>query len=543
MKKLSFFISFLLGTFALQATPIDVLPDAQSSFLKDIEGVIPALTTSGPRRAHKTYVTPEGTPLDYTMKYTQTTEYPDIPVKVSFSEDGQSVYFSNLFPSFLTNEMGAWTKGDIQPDSTIIVKKQLIIDYDVYGDESMFYSLYAGSYDLTAGEMGDATFVLHADGSISQKDPGEYLWLGAYLNDAYAGYISYGINVQLTPMTEVYEPVVLPETATVGEALYQYTDAYNKSQLQKGKVGVDGDDIYFQGLTPEIPEAWVKGTREGNTVTIKSGQYLGEGKGYLLELAFLQARADFSSYESVDEISFNYDPETGVYAQIRETEDADHFMIVEQTVSGKIYLYNFDFTISPYDGPKASIPEDPFNLAFYDFWEQSQKYALMFSNTYFGTDGSYLEPENRYYYIYMDDEIMTFNKETYPTLSEEMTLIPWDLTLLNSEGNNYEIYSSPTQHYAYIYEPLFEKLGVQFVYFYEDLPYFSNIVYIDPEGNVTTVEVEQPNIISKTDENKVTGMEYFNAVGQRQMFQQKGLNLVRVTLSDGTQKTYKMYVK
>ena len=513
MKKCTLFLLLLLGAATLQA-------------------------------AHKTYVTPEGTPLDYTMSYSFNGNVnPDHPVQVSFSEDGQAVYFGNLFPGFLTNDMGAWIKGDIQPDSTIIVKLQLFMDYDAYGDESMFYSLYAGSYDITGGTMADATLVLHADGSITQKDPNEYLWLGAYVGDTYAGPITYALSVELTPVTEVHEPVVLPETATVAEFVYAYTDAYKKSVAQISKVATDGDDVYFQGLTPDVPEAWVKGTREGNNVTIKAGQYLGEGKGYLLELAFLQARGDFSGYEPVDEVTFNYDPETGIYAQIRETEDADHFMIVEQTVSGKIYLYYFDFTIKPYDGPKASIPEDPFDLKFYDFWESQQNYALMFSNSYYGTDGSYLEPENRYYYIYMDDEILTFNTETYPTLTEATTLVPWDLTVMNAAGNNYEIYSSPTSHYAYIYDPLFEKLGVQFVYLFEDQPYYSNIVYIDPEGNVTTVEVEQPNSIAATNETKVISMEYFNAAGQRQNFQQKGINLVRVTLSDGTQKTYKMFVK
>ncbi|MBR5068353.1 MAG: hypothetical protein IKX25_03040 [Bacteroidales bacterium] len=544
MKKLSLFFSLLLSAAALQAAPIDFLASAQTTPLKDIQTInSPASAVSGPRRAHKTYVTPEGTPLDYTIQYTQgATTYPDIPIKVSFSEDGKSVYISNLFPGFLTDEMGAWTKGDIQADSTIIIKLQPIIDYDVYGDESMFYTLYAGSYDLTEGVMGDVVFVLNADGSITQQDPNVYVWLGAYISGAYAGLISYGTNVELAPQTAVYELVTVPETAVVTEGIYEYTDAYNKKTVELGKVATDGDDVYFLGLVPQAG-TWVKGTRDGNTVTIKKGQYLGDASGYMLELAFLQARADFSSYEFVDEITLAYDPETGIYTQPRESETDDHFMIVEQTVSGKIYLYNFDFTIKPYDGPKASIPEDPFDLKFYDFWESQQKYALMFSNSHFGTDGNYLDPANRYYYIYLDEEILTFDKETYPTLSEEITLVPWDLTLLNSEGNNYEIYGSPTSHYAYIYDPLFEKVGVQFIYFFEDQPYYSNIVYIDPEGNVTTVEVEQPNAITNAGEAKVTGMEYFNVASQRQNFQQPGLNLVRVTLSDGTQKTYKMYVK
>ena len=541
MKKLSLLAALLTATATLSAASIDVLADKQVS-LSDIESLTPptaaAIQTPGSRRAHKTFVTPEGTPLDYKMKYNVGTRvYPDRPVQVSFSEDGQSVYFGNLFPSFLTNDMGAWTKGDIQPDSTIIVKMQPIIDYDVNGDESSFYTLYAGGYDAAGGVMTDAVFVLHADGSVTQQDPNAYIALGAYIGETYAGLITYANNSEMTPLTEVLEPVTIPATAICGEAIYDGRDLSNQPLIRKRDIATDGNDVYFKGFTPDI-DAWVKGTREGSTVTIKSGQYLGIAQGYLLQLGLICARADFSSYEFVDEVTLSYDPETGIYAQVRESETDDHYMFVEQTLSGTIFSYTFDFTIKPYDGPKASIPEDPYNLTFYDFWESSQKYAIMFSNTAYGTDGTYLEPENRFYYIYIDDEILTFDTDTYTELPEEMTLIPWNFT-----ASNNDIYSSSNYHYAYIYESLFEQLGVQFLYFFNGLAYYSNIVYIDPEGNVTTVEVEQPNAIANAGEAKVTGMEYFNAAGQRQNFQQKGFNLVRVTLSDGTQKTYKMYVK
>lgn len=543
MKNVFLLVSLLTGAASLQAAPIDFLADKQAP-QGDIEmftpKAAPTVGTPASRRAHKILVAPEGTPVAYTMKYNQgSTTYPDRPVQVSFSEDGSSVYFGNLFPGFLTNDMGAWVKGDIQSDSTIVVKLQLFMNYDVSGDESIFYDLYAGGYDLTAGVMTDAVFVLGEGGVITQKDPTAYIWLGAYQGETYLGLLSYETNVELTPLDNELEPISIPETAIVSEGIYDYTNAYGNKVVQKGKTATDGNDVYFQGLTPEAPDAWVKGTRDGNTVTLKNEQYLGEGAGFLLKLGFLQARADFSSYEPVDQISLTYDPETGTYAQTRQSETDDIFMIVEYTLSGTIYLYNFNFTIKPYDGPKASIPEDPFNLSFHNFWESSQRYAIMFSNTPYGTDGSYLEPENRYYYIYLDDEILTFDTETYTTLPEEMTLIPWNFT-----ASNNDIYGSPLQHYAYIYEPLFEKIGVQFVYYYNDQSYRSNIVYIDLDGNVTTVEYKNPTTgIADASDAKTVGMEYFNVAGQRQNFQQKGLNLVRVTRSDGSQKTYKLYVK
>lgn len=472
------------------------------------------------------------------MKYTQSNTYPDRSVQVSFSEDGTSVYFGNLFPGFLNNSMGAWIKGDIQPDSTIIVRMQHFMDYDVAGDESLYYELYAGSIDLATNTPGDAILVLKEGGVITQKDPNSYLWVGAYSGETYLGLITYETQMELKPVIDLPELVTVPETAEVSEAIYEYSDAYKASKTVKGQIATDGNDVYFLGLVPEAG-TWVKGTREGNTVTLKEGQYLGDANGYFLKLGFLTARSDFSAYEEVDQITFTYDPETETYCQLRESDTDDYLMIVEKTLSGTIFLYNFDFTVHKYDGPRATIPSDPMNLVFYDFWESQQKYALMFDNTLFGKDGTYLEPENLYFYAYLDDEILTFSPDTYTTLSEEMTLIPWNFTLSNND-----IYGSPTRHYFYIYDPLFEKVGAQFVYMFDDQPYYSNIVYIDPEGNVTTVEVENTPVgISLLDDSAVVDQRYYDVTGRSQQFQRKGFNIVSVTRADGSKRVYKMLVK
>ena len=42
------------------------------------------------------------------------------------------------------------------------------------------------------------------------------------------------------------------------------------------QVGFDGNDVYVQGLNKDYaPEVWVKGTREGNTITFKQPQLFG----------------------------------------------------------------------------------------------------------------------------------------------------------------------------------------------------------------------------------------------------------------------------
>lgn len=72
-------------------------------------------------------------------------------------------------------------------------------------------------------------------------------------------------------------------------------------------VIIDGNDIYFQGLALYFKDAWVKGTIDGSTVTIPTGQFLGsdsDGDEYLVGY-------DMSKKAFCD-IKFAYDSEKGL---------------------------------------------------------------------------------------------------------------------------------------------------------------------------------------------------------------------------------------
>lgn len=94
---------------------------------------VPVLSAEqqGPNRAKALdAVTPEGTPFDCYMSYylygMDAYAYSDRPVQASQAPDGSAIYFGNLFPSFLSNDDPAWTKGEVQADGTILVRVQYI---------------------------------------------------------------------------------------------------------------------------------------------------------------------------------------------------------------------------------------------------------------------------------------------------------------------------------------------------------------------------------------------------------------------------------
>jgi len=537
MKKSLLLITAALTVGAAQAENA-VLDGALNLGVQNLPlSVLPA-DLQGPKRAVALeQVTPEGTPFDCYISYYlygfDTYAYTDRKVQASQAPDGSAIYFGNLFPSFLTNEVEAWTKGEIQADGTILIPVQFIYNY------AGAYNLYAGGYDAATGQMKDISLVINEDGSISQANPSEYLMLAALNDDlSYLTAACYQTNTVITsqPTGAAGEPVVVPETAVVDDYIYNYYDAYKNRKIQKGKVAVDGDDVYFCGLTPQVEGSWVKGTKQGNQVTIEAEQYLGEGAGYQLKLQFLKVVPDFSSYESVDQIVINYDPETNSYNQVRESEEEPWYFIVESLTSGKIYLYNFDFQVSYYPGDLPVKPAAPYNVKLYDFYADSGRGCIYFDNTNLGVEGEYLEPTNLYYQVYMDDELHTFSVDDYESLEEDITLVPWYM----KDGQSF--FYNATNHFVY-FNDLIENAGAQIVYFCDGQALYSDIVTVDWEGNTTVTEVN----------NEVTGIQqmaaqqgaqqWFDLQGRSLAQPQKGLNVVRVRQNDGSCKSYTTFVK
>ena len=93
------------------------------------------------------------------------------------------------------------------------------------------------------------------------------------------------------------ELVELPEEYTM---FYENKDGNTFAKTVN--VAVDGNDVYFQGLSQYIPEAWVKGTKDGNTVTFPPMQYIGEYSG-----------SELYAFYGTDDVVFTYDAEADTY--------------------------------------------------------------------------------------------------------------------------------------------------------------------------------------------------------------------------------------
>ena len=123
-------------------------------------------------------------------------------------------------------------------------------------------------------------------------------------------------NIQFQPITitEAEVGAVVPETATVEDWTLEgnyivYGNFYERQYATK--VAFDGSDIYIKGLAYDLRETsddWVKGTVDGNTVTIPSGQFIGYdnygGKCYLVGS---NDYANTTGTSTITDIVFIYD--------------------------------------------------------------------------------------------------------------------------------------------------------------------------------------------------------------------------------------------
>ena len=388
--------------------------------------------------------------------------------------------------------------------------------------------------------MKDLVFAKNEEGRIYIEDdyaaPTRYIGLCA-LDDAgsFLGFFDYTLIISYDPYTGPTEVVELPEGAQPEDYVYIYYAAglFGAYQdIQGGQVYVDGNDVYMNLLTCGY-EAWVKGTKDGNTVTFPGGQFVNLGAFLTYQPFYTDGTTDEEGYLYIYPCDYvmTYDPESNTYVTA-EVEGKDLYCGLN-TPDGSLYTYSFDYTVGkPVEG--AAVPADPYDLDIYysDYYEQ---YVLSYYLDPFDVDGRILNTNNLAYYIYLDDEIYTLTPEVFSALTEEMTLIPYDFT------DNWDISAG----ILYVAEPLLTSLGVQAVYTVGEEVNYSNVVSIDLEGNVYTTPAPQlnPDALSNVNAKQITSIAIYDAEGRKLEAAQKGVNIVKMIASDGTVKAVKMYKK
>ena len=184
--------------------------------------------------------------------------------------DGTDVYIQGLAYWF----KDAWIKGSVSGTTVTFANSQYVGEDD-YGaefligteDGSTIAESIVFSYDATNGTLTAVTPYIVESGSATVIQGNIYCyWSGPVFS-------------KTQPETPTL--VVLPEGLTVEAYAMSYQDKNGAPYSLPVNVAVDGNDVYFQNFSDYLPEAWVKGTKDGNLVTFPAMQYMGEYGSYI----------------------------------------------------------------------------------------------------------------------------------------------------------------------------------------------------------------------------------------------------------------------
>jgi len=151
----------------------------------------------------------------------------------------------------------------------------------------------------------------------------------------------------LPSVTDVALDVVTPpaelqtEAWTLAGSYYYYDNYYLENVLQ---IGFDGNNVYVQGISPLVSDAWITGTlsNDGKSITFPSGQYLGSYYGD--DIYFVVYYGGM-----VESVTVAYDEEAGI---ITWPED---YLILDNGKESELYYYGYFYSI-PYI-VKGTVPE------------------------------------------------------------------------------------------------------------------------------------------------------------------------------------------
>lgn len=213
-------------------------------------------------------------------------------------------------------------------------------------------------------------------------------------------------------------------------------------------VGFDGDDVYVQGLCTYLPDAWVKGTKNGNQVVFPTGQYFGAYYGsYKMYFVGLNDNG-------LSDVTMTLNTEGN------QLSTEDWILVNGKKSSLDLYiLYGDPITLTEIPDV-AATPATPEITQFAN--SGSYGWVVKFDIPVEDTNGNGILSSKLYYKIYTDTEhevsALTFTPTTHTELTADMTEIPYGFT------ENWDFYAT-TVYLNELYSSAWNKIGIQSIYY------------------------------------------------------------------------------
>lgn len=422
-----------------------------------------------------------------------------IASKVSFSDDGADAYISGFFSlEFPCDKL--WVHGRATDSAISIGCNEVAITLKTDGGENLPLRMGEVTLDANDNPVDVRDVTLSRSGeriyiSDDASSPRHVLGL-FYTHDDVIYLYSRMACPDLRPYEGHTDLVELPDGAEVKDYVYHTQKWYGAKDDVIGRVAIapsaasTGDaDYYFDSLLPDVGRSWVKGVRKGNTITLPNDQYLGVSNGfYVYYFGNLVTGVDYENMVNIEEfaeITFAIDSKGKITLNNKTKANPGAYF-----PDGGAYGAAYNHVIEPYESNDLAFePSAPYDISVGgEYLETYGGYILDFLQDNLSVDGQYLDPARLGYYVYLDEERLTFRRDEYPYIdAEEMELVPYGYKDIYA----YDFNSQANMNEVYIYRTGWKRIGVQAVYTGGGETKTSPVVYASLEdvegvGSLTT---------------------------------------------------------
>ena len=429
---------------------------------------------------------------------------------------GNKMYIKDPITKY---KVGAWIEGEISDDGTQVVFHTPQAYTESNGTLFYLTRLVQVGTKLGLGESTDLVFS-YEDGKLTQTDGG-YLVI-TNLEGQSAGYLDY--NITITPLQE--ETVTPPADAEMLSYKMDY-EGQGGQHSQTVNVAFSGSDVYIANPAG-IADSWIKGTLDGDKIVCPNTQFLGadESLGYFVYFKAAEGTIEMVEYPGfgtlpVSTINLTSDEAVTFTYNADDRSFSTEQLFLVNPAKDKVGESFHDYGKSSFTTftEVAAVPANPAVTSYYDIIEGFGFGIFMIDMPNQDTEGNYINQENMYYNLYLDD--------TPVATPLGLTDIPYTYTY----GDFFQV--SGTSHTFKYVNPINEKIGVQTFYKVGDQLNRSDLVWY-------YIHSEPDAIAAVKDGQAVARTEYFDGAGRMVSPDTKGLLIRRITFADGTQQTTKV---
>ena len=431
--------------------------------------------------------------------------------------------------SFMATD--SWIKGKKTVGDTIAVElPQAIYVMDNGDGNTVNYFAYKMKYEQIDGEnqyvVDDASqtvkFVWRND-SLVKADNTSLIGMGNP-NGVWNGLGDLEMSATVCPFTNEAPSA----NATVNKYVVSYHPSSSSTHQRIMSAAFDGDNVFIKGLDTSLPDAWIKGKRDGNQIVFPGAQFLGLDtvrSNYKFCIPGVERWNDeeyYSELVSLPNATFTYDEATqsfttkdGFVTNYGYRAFQESFSVIGQPAFN---LWN----------EIVAAPQNP-RIIQYSPATTSTGYLIFAADNY-NVEGAFMDPDKTFYNIYFDDELVTFAPDQYVGLTEEMTDVPINF----DETTHYDIQTYGNQHRLNIYDIGFERIGVQVIYKDGDKRLTSDIVYYPESTGIDN---------GITSNNAAKHVYYVDLSGRKVAQPAHGMYIKTMKMDDGSVKSVKVIVK